>query len=206
VTSVRESRRKAMMAPTREDEMTGRQTQGSTVEGGAETAQYFTFFLRDTLYGIEIESVREIIEYEKAFSVPCVPDYVKGVINVRGEIIPIIDLSQRLFSRGTELSRFTAIAVIDARDGNGTSPVGIMVDRVNRVREIISGNITAPEVGYKIRPDFLKGIAADGDNFVVLLNENHLLNINDMSEEIAGTGKISAELSYTMLPALAGQQ
>ena len=117
---------------------------------------------------------------------PCVPDYIRGVINVRGEIIPIIDLSQRLFSRGTDLDRFTAIAVIETQDGNGTSPVGIMVDRVNRVREISGGTITAPEVGYKIRPEFLRGIAADGDMFIVLLNENHLFNINDMSEEIAG--------------------
>lgn len=193
------------MVQTGEEKMTGLQSRGPAVEGGADTVQYFTFFLKDALYGIEIENVREIIEYKKACSVPCVPDYIRGVINVRGEIIPIIDLSQRLFSRKTDLDRFTAIAVIETRDGNGASPVGIMVDRVNRVREISSGAITAPEVGYKIRPEFIRGIAADSDMFIVLLNENHLFNINDMSEEIAGAVMAPAALSPATPASHAGQ-
>lgn len=157
-----------------------------------ETAQYFTFYLKDTLYGIEIESVREIIEYEKVNAVPCVPDYIKGVINVRGEIIPVLDLSQRLFSRSTVMNRFAAIAVIETRDGNDTILMGIMVDRVNRVMEINPGSISAPEVGYKIRPDLLTGIGSDGDTFIMLLNERQMLNIDEMSEAIAGAVNIPA--------------
>jgi purine-binding chemotaxis protein CheW len=155
-------------------------------------AQYFTFYLKDTLYGIEIESVREIIEYEKVNAVPCVPDYIKGVINVRGEIIPVLDLSQRLFSRRAETNRFTAIAVIETRDRNDTILMGIIVDRVNRVMEINPGTITAPEVGYKIRPDLIKGIGSDGDSFIILLNERQMLNIDEMSEAIAGAVNIPA--------------
>lgn len=159
---------------------------------GIEKAQYFTFYLKDALYGIEIERVREIIEYDKVNAVPCVPDYIKGVINVRGEIIPVVDLSQRLFSRSTVTNRFTAIAVIETRDGNDAILMGIMVDRINRVMEIDAGTITAPEVGYKIRPDLLRGIGSDGEAFIMLLNERQMLNVDEMSETIAGSAGIPA--------------
>jgi purine-binding chemotaxis protein CheW len=164
--------------------------------------QYFTFFLKETLYGIEIGSVREIIEYEKVNAVPCVPDYIKGVINVRGEIIPVIDLSQRLFSRSVEITRFTAIAVIEVPDRNDTALAGIIVDRVNRVMEIGRGTIAEPEVGYKIRHDLLRGIGSDGDRFIMLLNERQMLNIDEMSEAIAGAmiipaGEMDMSMRYT---------
>ncbi len=158
-----------------------------------EMEQYFTFFLKDALYGIEIGMVREIIEYERICQVPCVPGFIAGIINVRGEIIPIIDLSKRLFSRETETNRYTAIAIVEVPDNSEKVHAGIMVDRVNRVRDIPRGEITTPEAGYKIRADFMKGIASDGEDFIMLLNMDRVLNVDELSEPAMGRQRTAAQ-------------
>lgn len=157
-----------------------------TAGGDGEMEQYFTFFLKDALYGIGIGMVREIIEYERICQVPCVPGFIAGIINVRGEIIPIIDLSTRLFSRETVTNRYTAIAILEIPDAGEKVHAGIMVDRVNRVRDIPRAGITSPEAGYKMRPDFMKGIASDGEEFIILLNMDRVLNVDELSEPAMG--------------------
>ncbi len=160
-----------------------------------ESQQYFTFFLKDARYGIGIDSVREIREFGGICAVPCVPEYLRGVINVRGEIIPVIDLSLRLFGRRTGTSRFTAVAIMEVAGRGGSSPVGVMVDRVDRVREIDGSGLIPADAGCRTRPDFLKGIVHDGDTFITLLDGDRVLDLDEMSETVHASGgeRISRE-------------
>ncbi len=139
--------------------------------------QVLTFLLAGEEYGVDILRVQEIKGWEKATKIPNTPTYVKGVINLRGTIVPIIDLRSRFNLESSEYGLTTVVivlkVVIDARD----RIVGIVVDAVSDVYNVTTEQITpAIDIGGVIDTDYVKGLATVDNKMVILLNIDHLVD------------------------------
>lgn len=158
----------------------------SDPEGGISAAGdmvlYLTFSLGKDLFGIQVSEVREVIEYKQVFKIPRVPDFLKGVINLRGEVVPIIDLHSRFYNKLSEVTGTTSIVVVELDDDNHKIPIGVIIDSVKAVTELYENSIeSVPEIGSKIRSDFIEGIGKLDNQFVILLNVQNILNIEELS-------------------------
>ena len=143
---------------------------------------YLTFVLGKDLFGIPVNSVREVIEYKKVFKTPRVPEYIKGVINLRGEVVPVIDLSSRFYNVKSRIVNTSAIVIVEVEENYHKVPIGVIIDSVKAVVELNNKNIdTTPEIGSKIKPEYLSGIGKVDNEFVILLKTESILNINELS-------------------------
>jgi purine-binding chemotaxis protein CheW len=144
---------------------------------GTDGNQYLTFALAHEQYGLEILKVQEIKGYVPATPVPNTPTYVKGVMNLRGTIIPVVDLRAKLSLTETEYNQFTVIVVVAV----GTKVVGLIVDSVSDVLNIPTSDIQAPpEFGSTVDVRFIDGMAKSGEKIVMLLNIERVLNDADL--------------------------
>lgn len=145
--------------------------------------QYLTFFLQDEMFGINIAPIKEITEYGKLTPIPMVPDYVRGVINIRGHVVPVIDLPVRFGWESSPLNKRTCIVILDlpAEDGRSLE-LGIVIDSVSEVLDIAPQDIgQRPKFGTSIRTDFIEGMGKIGEEFIVLLNVEKVLTDDDMA-------------------------
>lgn len=154
---------------------------GNTSEVGA-PLQYLTFTLGDEVFAMDIRTVREIIQHASMTVVPLMPNFVRGVINLRGAVVPVIDLQSRFGRATTQVGKKTCIIIFDAsRDGEKIE-LGLMVDAVSEVIEIAQAQIEPPpQFGTSIRRDFIRGLGKVDGDFIVILEPEHALNIDDMA-------------------------
>lgn len=146
------------------------------------TKQFLTFRVRNEHYGLELSQTREIIEYNGITEVPLMPNFLRGVINLRGEVVPVIDLAIRLGRSPIDVQRRTCIIVIELESGGQHHVLGLLADAVSEVIEIDEADIEdAPSFGANIRAEFIQGIAKRGEEFVVLLNANNTLSIRELA-------------------------
>ena len=144
--------------------------------------QYLTFRIGDENYGLELSQTREIIEYSGITEVPLMPNFLRGVINLRGEVVPVIDLAVRLGRKSIEVQKRTCIIVVELQNNEQNHVLGLLADSVSEVIEMNDENIEdAPSFGANIRADFIQGIAKRGDEFVVLLDANSALSIRELA-------------------------
>lgn len=144
--------------------------------------QYLTFCIGSEHYGLELSQTREIIEYSGITAVPLMPNFLRGVINLRGEVVPVIDLAVRLGRKPIEVQRRTCIIVVEISTNEQSHVLGLLADAVSEVIEIEAEDIEdAPSFGANIRADFIQGIAKQGDEFVVLLDANSALSIRELA-------------------------
>lgn len=143
---------------------------------------FLTFLLRDECFGISISSVKEIIEYDNVTPIPLMPDFVKGVLNLRGDVVPVIDLSIRFNKPATEISKRTCIVILEILFEEQIVTIGAVVDSVSEVIEINMDNIEpAPTFGARIRAQFILGVANIGEQFVILLRGERVLSLDEMA-------------------------
>ena len=146
---------------------------------------FLTFLLREECFGISISSVKEIIEYDNVTSIPLMPDFVKGVLNLRGEVVPVIDLSIRFNKPATEVQKRTCIIIMEIPYDDQIVTLGAVVDSVCEVMEIPDKSIeSAPTFGAKIRAQFILGVAHIEEHFVILLRGDRVLSIDEMASII----------------------
>lgn len=144
--------------------------------------QYLTFMLGGEVFAIGILAIKEIIEYGNLTEVPMMPDYIRGVINLRGSVVPVVDLSARFGRKSTELTRRTCIVIIEVATGEEKQVVGVVVDAVNEVLEIPPEEIEAPPAfGARIRTDFIRGMGKVNGRFVIILNVGNVLSLDDLA-------------------------
>jgi purine-binding chemotaxis protein CheW len=144
--------------------------------------QYLTFTLGGEMFAVAILNVKEIIEYRTVTEIPMMPGFIRGVINLRGAVVPVIDLSCRFGGKATEVARRTCIIIIEMTEGDVKQDIGVMVDAVSEVLEIAAGEIEpAPTFGAKIRTDFISGMGKVNGKFVIILEVDRVLS----AEEIA---------------------
>jgi purine-binding chemotaxis protein CheW len=138
--------------------------------------QYLTFQLAGQTYGVEILRVQEIKGWEKPTRLPHSPEYVQGVINLRGAVVPILDLRRRFGLGETEYGRTTVVIVVKVESARGELTAGIVVDAVCEVCNIGAEDLRPPpEVGSPIDSHFVRGLAMVGDGMLVLLDVAHLV-------------------------------
>lgn len=138
--------------------------------------KYLIFHLGEEQYGIEILKVREIIEMMDVTPVPRTPDSVRGVINLRGKVIPVIEIRQKFGFETVEDTDDTCIIVVHIKRGDSEDKMGIIVDQVQEVLEIEAEDIQQPpDFGNSIKSDFIRGIAKSESNVQILLDIEHVL-------------------------------
>ena len=144
--------------------------------------QYLTFMLGGETYAMGILVIKEIIEYGNLTEVPRMPQFIRGVINLRGAVVPVIDLSSRFGKQATKVTRRTCIVIIEVATSNGNQDVGVMVDAVNAVLEIPPQEIEPPpSFGANIRADFMSGMGKVNGKFVIILSIQHVLSVDEMA-------------------------
>jgi purine-binding chemotaxis protein CheW len=146
-----------------------------------EQTQYLTFTVCKELFGLGILTVKEIIEYQSLTVVPMMPPSVRGVINLRGAVVPVMDLAVRLGKPAIEPGKRTCIVIVELSLEGEAHTIGALVDAVNQVIEIPASEIEpAPSFGTKIRHDFILGMGKLNGRFVVLLEPTHVLSLEQV--------------------------
>lgn len=146
------------------------------------SAQFLTFSLGEEVFAIAIDSVREIIQHAALTVVPLMPEFVRGVMNLRGAVVPVIDLRARLGRTRSPIGKKTCVVVFDARQDGEKAELGLLVDAVSEVIEIRTELIeSAPQFGATVRRDFMRGMGKVNGNFIVILDSERVLNIDDMA-------------------------
>ncbi|MDI1246141.1 MAG: chemotaxis protein CheW [Rhodoferax sp.] len=162
-----------------------------TAQAAVEEKQYLTFMLGGEMFSLSILCIKEIIWYANLTEVPMMPACIRGVINLRGAVVPVMDLSNRFGKPSTPVVKSTCIVIVEvptAIEGEHQN-MGVVVDSVQAVLEIPTSEIEpAPSFGAKIRPDFIEGIAKVAGKFVILLNVARVLSM----EEIGQLGQVAA--------------
>jgi purine-binding chemotaxis protein CheW len=149
----------------------------------AKEGKYLTFALGPEEYGLEILKVREIIGYMEITAVPQTPHEVKGVINLRGQVIPVIDLRSKFGMETAEVTEESCIIVVEISQNNTNFSTGIVVDHVQEVLDIAGQDIEdAPQFGSSVDTDFILGMGKIGDSVKILLDIDKVLGGNDLSD------------------------
>jgi purine-binding chemotaxis protein CheW len=152
-------------------------------------AQYLTFTLGDEVFAMDIRSVREIIQYGPMTTVPLMPAFVRGVINLRGAVVPVIDLQVRFGRAAARVGKKTCIIIFNGLSDGERVEMGLMVDTVSEVIEIDEGQIEPPpHFGTTIKRDFIRGMGRLlGSRFVIIVEPDRALDIIEMAELCAAS-------------------
>ena len=171
--------------------VSSRKNQPSTADGRDDDAlQYLTFTLGGETFALGILNVKEIIEFGNITSIPMTPDFIRGVINLRGAVVPVIDLSARFGGKTTAISRRTCIVIVELDASEGRQDLGVVVDAVNEVLDIPRSEIEPPPTfGARIRADFIQGMGKVDGQFVIILSIERVLS----TEEIAMLARIGGD-------------
>jgi purine-binding chemotaxis protein CheW len=152
-------------------------------------SQYLTFVVGKETFAVGILIIKEILEYEQPTDVPMMPAFVRGIVNLRGAVVPVIDLSARFGRPSEPVTKKTCIVIIETVLNEGRQVLGVVVDAVNEVLEIAAGEIEpAPNFGASIRTDLIQGMGKVRDKFVIILKVDSVLSIDEM-ESLAGAAR-----------------
>jgi purine-binding chemotaxis protein CheW len=144
--------------------------------------QYLTFNLKEAMYAIGILRIKEILEYSNVTPVPMMPNFIKGVINLRGAVVPVVDLAARFGAEQSNIVKRTCIVIIEVLNDDVMQDIGVMVDAVSEVIEISNNDIEpAPAFGAQIRVDFIQGMGKVNGNFVIILQVDKVLSVQEMT-------------------------
>ena len=146
------------------------------------THQYLTFSLHGEMFAVAILNVKEIIEYGNLTEIPMMPAFIRGVINLRGAVVPVIDLAVRFGNTTSEVGKRTCIVIVEVQEGDFRHDIGIMVDAVSEVLEIPASEIEPPpSFGAKIRADFIAGMGKVTGKFIIILNIMKVLSVEEIA-------------------------
>ncbi|WP_306601475.1 chemotaxis protein CheW [Geothrix sp. 21YS21S-2] len=144
--------------------------------------QFLAFVLGGETFAMEIRSIKEVIQYGALTQVPMMPDFIRGVINLRGSVVPVIDLAVRFGRPPSEVSRRTCVVVLEVEHHDEDLVLGFIVDQVRAVLDIGASDIEPPPAfGSALRSEFLAGIGKVDGEFVILLDVDHVLSLDELS-------------------------
>lgn len=158
-----------------------------------EQRQYLTFALGGESFALGILHVKEILEFADVAPVPMVPGFVRGVINLRGRVVPVLDLGARFGRPRTNETKRTCIIIVELKGDEAFQELGVMVDAVHTILEIPGAEIEPPPAfGAKIRTDFIFGMGKVGGKFMVILNLDSVFSVEEMAQLMANVGQVAA--------------
>ena len=161
---------------------TEKRTAAGLAVSEATAAQYLTFLLGEEVFAMDIRTVREIIQFGPMTSVPLMPDFVRGVINLRGAVVPVIDLQARFGRPRAAVGKKTCIVIFDALRAGERVELGLLVDAVSEVIDIAAEAIEPPpHFGTSVRRDFICGIGKVAQRFVIILEPEKAFDVEEMA-------------------------
>jgi len=168
-------------------------TNQNTNAADNQAAQYLTFMLGGEAFGIGIMAVKEIIEFAGITEVPMMPDSIRGVINLRGAVVPVMDLSARFGRPQSVPGKRTCIVIVELESDGERQLTGVVVDAVSAVLDIPAADIEpAPSFGTRIRGDFIAGMGKVSGKFVILLNVQQVLGLDGLPDLAAAESALAS--------------
>lgn len=160
----------------------------------SQSSTYLTFYLEQDLFGLNIDKVREVLEYTKITKVPRTEDYMRGVINVRGHAVPVVDLRLKFGLDQGEQTVDTCIIIVELEMEGESSTMGVLVDGVQEVLDIPAEQIEKPpRLGNKIDTQFIQGIGKLEDRFVIILDIQSVFSAEELSGIVETGGATNLE-------------
>lgn len=152
------------------------------VEEATETNQYLTFKLDEEIFSLTISKVREVLDYTEITRVPKTPDFMRGVINVRGGVVPVVDLRVKFGMAPTPRTVNTCIIIVEVEMEQDTTVLGVLADQVEEVLEIAPQSIeAAPRIGTRLRTEFIQGMGKRDEEFIIILDIDKVFSEDELS-------------------------
>lgn len=143
--------------------------------------QYLTFTVSNELYALNVSNIREVLEFQTVTKVPRMPDFMKGVINLRGSVVPVLDLKMKFGLGDTDKTIDTSVIVTEMEMEEETVVIGLLTDAVNEVLELNEEEIEpTPYMGTKVQSEFIKGMGKKGEEFIIVLDINRILSAQEI--------------------------
>ncbi|MDP4173893.1 MAG: chemotaxis protein CheW [Bacteroidota bacterium] len=156
-----------------------------------ETRQYLTFKLNEEVFGVDVVQVREILDYIKITKVPQTPDFMCGVINLRGSVVPVIDMRLKFGMLKTEITVNTCIVVMEVNMDGETFILGALVDSVQEVFELEPNDIEpAPKIGTRLNTEFIKGMGKKEEKFIIILDIDKVFSSIEIESITTGSKEV----------------
>ncbi|MEK6745079.1 MAG: chemotaxis protein CheW [Nitrospirota bacterium] len=147
-----------------------------------QTTQYLTFKLGDEVFALDITKVREVLDFTTVTKVPRTPEFMRGVINLRGSVVPVVDLRLKFGMSKTENGVNTCIIITEVTVDNDTTILGALSDSVQEVLDLEPGNIApAPKIGTKLKTEFIKGMGKRDDRFIIILDIDKVFSTDELA-------------------------
>jgi purine-binding chemotaxis protein CheW len=145
------------------------------------TVQYLTFFTASEEYAISIVKVSEIVEYEAVTTVPNTPVWIRGVTNLRGKVVPVVDLAVKFGMPASDISKFSCIIITEVMFQGENLTMGVLADSVSQVLELSADEIEAtPPFGTRVKTEYLLGMGALGKKFCLILDIDKVLSADEL--------------------------
>jgi len=152
------------------------------VSGIVQISQYLTFKLDDEVFALDITRVREVLDYTTVTRVPRMPEFMCGVINLRGNVVPVVDLRLKFGMPKTERTVNTCIIITEVTVDHETTVLGALADSVQEVVDLEPGHIEpAPKIGTSLRTDFIKGMGKQNERFLILLDADRVFSSDELA-------------------------
>lgn len=149
----------------------------------AETNQYLTFMLEEEVFALDIHKVREVLDFSTVTKVPRTPEFMRGVINLRGTVVPVVDMRLKFGMARTEKTVNTCIIIVELVVSGETVVVGAMADSVREVIDLEPEQIEpAPRIGTSLQTDFIRGMGKHNDNFIIILDIDAVFSTDELAD------------------------
>ncbi|MDH4161378.1 MAG: chemotaxis protein CheW [Nitrospirota bacterium] len=158
----------------------------------SQMTQYLTFKLQDEIFALDISTVREVLDFTSVTKVPKTPEFMRGVINLRGSVVPVIDLRLKFGMTVTEKTVNTCVIIVEVKVNNETVILGVLADSVQEVMDLDADNIEpAPRIGTHLKTDFIKGMGKQNDRFLMILDIDSVFSSDELAD-IHEAGEVAA--------------
>ena len=158
-----------------------------------DTRQYLTFQLGEEIFGVDVTHVREILEFTTVTKVPKTPEFMRGVINLRGSVVPVLDMRLKFGMTRTDKTVDTCIIVVEVTFEGETTIIGALVDSVQEVFELEPDQIEpAPKIGIQLKTEFIRGMGKRDDQFIIILDIDKVFSSEELTF-IGGMGNQGEE-------------
>jgi purine-binding chemotaxis protein CheW len=158
-----------------------------------ETTQYLTFKLGDEVFALDIAKVREVLDFTSVTKVPRTPEFMRGVINLRGNVVPVVDMKLKFGMERTEKTVNTCIIIVEVDLDGDSTVIGAIADSVQEVMDLEPDHIEpAPRIGTRVRTDFIKGMGKHNDQFVIILDIDKIFSNEELAVVQAAGGIATA--------------
>ncbi len=150
--------------------------------GIMEMTQYLTFKLENEVFALDISKVREVLDFTTVTKVPKTPEFMRGVINLRGTVVPVVDLNLKFGRNKTEKTVNTCIIITEVTVDDETTVLGALADSVQEVMDLEPGQIeAAPRIGTRLNTDFIRGMGKRDNSFVIILDIDKVFSIDELA-------------------------